>query len=59
MPKILTVPEVLVTRDEIIPIVDDLPAPFGPSNAKKSPYVTDRLIPFRAFTPDAYSFSRA
>ena len=33
LPKIETVPDVFVTREPIIPIVEDLPAPFGPSNA--------------------------
>ena len=33
MSKILTWPEVLVTKVPIIPIVDDLPAPFGPKSA--------------------------
>ena len=56
--KIFTLPDVLVTREEIIPIVDDLPAPFGPSKAKKSPFFTSRSIPSSALTPDAYFFSK-
>ena len=43
-PKIFTLPEVMLTNDEIMPITVDLPAPFGPRNAKKSPFSTDKLI---------------
>ena len=39
------------TREEMIPIRVDLPAPFGPSRAKKSPSSTRSEIPFRASTP--------
>ena len=58
MPKILALPEVLFTKDPIMPIVEDLPAPFGPSNAKKSPSSTFRSIPFRATTSLLYTFLR-
>jgi len=34
-----------------IPIVVDLPAPFGPSSPKTSPRATSKLIPFTASTP--------
>ena len=50
MSKILTEPAVLLTKEPIIPIVDDLPAPLGPNNAKKSPSDTFKSIPFRATT---------
>ena len=50
IPQILTVPEFFRTREEMTPIIVDLPAPFGPSNAKKSPFFTSRFIPLRAST---------
>ena len=56
MSKILTLPSVLVTREPMIPIVDDLPAPLGPSKAKKSPSSTERFIPFKATAPESYVF---
>ena len=37
-----------MTRDEIIPIAVDLPAPLGPKNAKISPFFTDKFIFSRA-----------
>ena len=40
------VPSFLLTSEEIIPIVVDLPAPFGPSKAKKSPLSTFKSMPF-------------
>ena len=40
------------------PIVVDLPAPFGPNKAKKSPFSTSKSIPFNACNPPAYSFLR-
>ena len=40
--------EINLTKEQIIPIVVDFPAPFGPSNAKKSPFFTLRLILSRA-----------
>ena len=43
-----TSPAFFVTKDEIIPIAVDFPAPFGPKSAKKSPFSTDRLISFNA-----------
>ena len=33
IPKIFTLPDDFVTKVPIIPMVDDLPAPFGPSKA--------------------------
>ena len=36
-PNTWTRPALLFTNDEITPMVVDLPAPFGPSKAKKSP----------------------
>ena len=47
-PHMDTSPAFFVTRDEIIPIAVDFPAPFGPKSAKKSPFSTDRLISFNA-----------
>ncbi|MNN57305.1 hypothetical protein D3C81_1722880 [compost metagenome] len=47
-PNTLTVPLVLFTRVERMPMVVDLPAPLGPSKAKKSPSATSRSMPFRA-----------
>ncbi len=47
-PKILTLPLVFRTSEQIMPIVVDLPAPLGPSRAKKSPGATLRSIPLRA-----------
>ena len=44
--------------DEIIPIIVDLPAPFGPNNAKKSPRSTLKSIPLRAITLLEYVFLR-
>ena len=40
-----------VTSEEMIPIRVDLPAPFGPSRAKKSPSATLSEVPFSASTP--------
>ena len=51
VPKTLTSPPEAFTREEMMPIMVDLPAPFGPSSAKKSPSSTDRETPFRASTP--------
>jgi hypothetical protein len=39
-----------------IPIVVDLPAPFGPSRPKTSPCATSKSIPFTASTPPGYVF---
>ena len=50
-PKTNTFPEVLVTSEEMMPIAVVLPAPFGPSSAKKSPDSTSRSMPFNACTP--------
>ena len=52
-PKIDTCPPVLITSEQITPMVVDLPAPFGPSSAKKSPSSTHRSMPFRASKPPA------
>ena len=49
--KTVTSPLVLVTREVMMPIVVDLPAPFGPNKAKKSPCSTSRLIPLSALNP--------
>src|SRR5512134_808278 len=53
-PKTPTVPPVLLTSDDTMPIVVDLPAPLGPSSAKKSPSATSRSMPFKACTPLRY-----
>ena len=37
----------------------DAPAQLGPSNAKKSPSLTERFIPFKATTPESYVFFRS
>ena len=50
-PKILTDPLLTVTRELIMPIAVDLPAPFGPNKAKKSPASTSKSIPFNASKP--------
>ena len=42
----------------MIPIVVDLPAPLGPRSAKKSPFSTDKSIPFKAVTSLLYVFLR-
>ena len=47
-PAILTVPEVLLTREQRMPMVVDFPAPFGPRRPKNSPVSTVRLMPLRA-----------
>ncbi len=48
MPNIFIIPSVLLVIELIMPIVEDLPAPLGPSKAKKSPLVIFRSMPFRA-----------
>ena len=50
-PKTLAVPAVFVTSEETIPIAVVLPAPLGPSSAKKSPSSTSRSMPLSAWTP--------
>ena len=40
-----------LTSELIMPIAVDLPAPLGPSKAKKSPSSTSRLMPFKASKP--------
>ncbi|MCY1461056.1 hypothetical protein D9M71_786760 [compost metagenome] len=51
LPNTLTVPLVLFTRVDRMPMVVDLPAPLGPSKAKKSPSATSRSMPLRAWKP--------
>ena len=48
---VLTDRGVLLTNEQIIPIVVDLPAPFGPNKAKKSPSATRKSIPLSACNP--------
>ena len=45
-PNTLTEPPVLRTSDVMMPIAVVLPAPFGPSSAKKSPSRTDEVDAF-------------
>ena len=58
-PNTSTIPEVLLTRDVKIPMAVVLPAPFGPNKAKKSPWLTSKLIDFKAWTPLLYCFERS
>ena len=51
MPNTETVPELALTSELTTPIRVDLPAPFGPSRAKKSPGATSSETPLRAITP--------
>ena len=51
MPNTDTEPELGLTSELTTPIKVDLPAPFGPSRAKKSPGATSSETPFSAFTP--------
>jgi hypothetical protein len=48
------VPELALTNVDIIPMIVDLPAPFGPSSAKKSFSLTSRSMPLSAWKPLAY-----
>ena len=50
-PNTSTLPLVLVTSDVTIPMMVVLPAPFGPSRAKKSPSSTSRSMPLSALMP--------
>ena len=51
MPNARASPEVGFTSEERMPISVDLPAPLGPSSAKKSPGSTRSDTPFSASTP--------
>jgi hypothetical protein len=51
VPQTRTSPPVAVTSEVTMPIRVDLPAPLGPSSAKKSPSATASDIPLRACTP--------
>src|SRR5688572_26540038 len=53
-PNTETVPADFSTSDTTMPIVVVLPAPFGPSSAKKSPGATSRSMPRSAVTPFEY-----
>ncbi len=44
-------PLLALTSEDRMPIRVDLPAPLGPSRAKKSPGCTVRLTPLSASTP--------
>ena len=50
-PNTLTVPADLFTSEVRMPISVVLPAPLGPSKAKKSPCSTSRSTPLSACTP--------
>jgi hypothetical protein len=50
-PKTETLPPDFPTSDMMMPMVVVLPAPFGPSSAKKSPSATSRSMPRSAITP--------
>ena len=50
VPKMLTEPAVRFTSELTIPIRVDLPAPLGPSRAKKSPGITSSETPLSAST---------
>src|SRR5579863_7601903 len=55
----LAAPALLLTREVTIPIKVVLPAPLGPSSAKKSPCSTSRSTPRSACTPFLYVLVRA
>ena len=38
--------------------MDDFPAPFGPSSAKTSPFLTQKVFLFTAATPLEYTLYR-
>ncbi len=50
-PNTSILPLVLLTSDVMMPIAVVLPAPFGPSKAKKSPSSTTRSMPLSASMP--------
>src|SRR3989344_85161 len=58
-PNTDAVPLVLLTSPVMIPMIVVLPAPFGPSSAKKSPSGTSSDTPFSATVPLAYVFVRS
>ncbi len=51
VPNTCTLPALRFTSDETMPIRVDLPAPLGPSRAKKSPGATSSETPLSASTP--------
>ena len=51
VPNTWASPELALTNEEMMPISVDLPAPFGPSRAKKSPSSTVSETPLSASTP--------
>src|SRR5436190_13733066 len=58
-PNTWTEPPDFRISDVMMPIVVVLPAPFGPSSAKKSPSRTVRSMPFSASTPLPYTLRRS
>src|SRR5687767_9169585 len=57
-PSTVTVPALGVTMPHTMLISVVLPAPFGPSRAKISPFWISRLVLCRACTPDLYDLVR-
>src|SRR3982751_5949932 len=57
-PSAITVPELGVTMPQTMLMRVVLPAPFGPSSAKISPFRISRLMLLRAGAPDAYVLVR-
>ncbi len=51
-PAAVTEPSLDVTMPQTIEIIVVLPAPFGPSRAKISPFSIDRSTASSAFSPD-------
>ena len=51
VPNTSTVPALALTSEDTMPIKVLLPAPLGPSRAKKSPACTSSDTPFRAWVP--------
>ncbi|MNU88509.1 hypothetical protein D3C71_783200 [compost metagenome] len=51
VPNTSTWPSLRFTSEETMPIRVDLPAPLGPSRAKKSPGATSIETPLSASTP--------
>jgi len=52
LPSTVTLPEVGETIPQIIEIRVVFPAPFGPNNAKISPFLISKLMFFKASKPE-------
>src|SRR6478736_5964116 len=59
MPPTRARPDVGITRVVSMLAVVVLPAPFGPSSPKISPWNTVRFMPSTAVTPPGYTFVRS